>query len=287
MAERLGPVARAVHHSVAVAGLLLAGCGTAPPPVPHVPDPPPPVHRFDAGEELLAAEGLDGTFICRMTGAEAFLAAFPALIDEPFIPASTFKVPHTLIGLETGVIPDERFTLAWDGVGRSREEWNRDHDLASAMAESVVWYYQEVAHRIGPERMADWLRRLDYGNADMGSTVDAFWLAGPLRITPRQQVEFLERLTSGRLPVAQRNVGVLERVMPSREFDGRTIRAKTGTYVGEEGCHAWLVGWAGRGESIGVRFALLLRCTPASVPDPDRRWKLAARLIEATGAISD
>jgi len=31
------------------------------------------------------------------------------------------------------VIPDERFTLRWDHVEQPRPEWDRDHDLASAM----------------------------------------------------------------------------------------------------------------------------------------------------------
>jgi Penicillin binding protein transpeptidase domain len=33
------------------------------------------------------------------------------------------------------------------------KEWDRDHELASALKFSVVWFYQEIARRIGAERM--------------------------------------------------------------------------------------------------------------------------------------
>ena len=51
-----------------------------------------------------------------------------------FLPASTFKIPHALIALETGVVADvDKEVIRWDGVPREIEEWNRDHTLRSAM----------------------------------------------------------------------------------------------------------------------------------------------------------
>ena len=97
-----------------------------------------------------------------------------ALCERSFIPTSAFKIPNTIIRLETGVIPDAAFTLKWDGQTRWLQAWNRDHDLRSAFRNSVVWYYQEVARRIGEARMKAWLERLGYGKRRL---VDA---AGPL-----------------------------------------------------------------------------------------------------------
>lgn len=240
------------------------------------------------GETLLNERGLRGAFIARGVGDSAVVVASPELVDEPFVPASTFKIPNSLIGLETGVITDEGFTLPWDGEERQYAAWNRDHDLSSALEESVVWYYQEVARQIGYERMNEWVTRLDYGNADIGSEVDTFWLEGPLVITPREQLEFLEGLTSGRLGVSDRSVDILRRVMPSRPAEGATLRAKTGTALQGPGCHAWLVGWVEAEGEITSHFALLLLCEPDDVPSRTMRWELveqllaAAQMIEAT-----
>ena len=41
------------------------------------------------------------------------------------------------------------------------------------------------------------LSRLGYGNADISSGLDSFWLGGSLRISPREQVALLARLAFG------------------------------------------------------------------------------------------
>jgi beta-lactamase class D len=163
----------------------------------------------------------------------------PEIASRRFLPASTFKIPNTLIGLETGVIPDEHFTQKWNGTHYAIEEWNRDQDLESAMRNSVVWYYQEVARRIGPERMRDHLHRFRYGNEDIGGGIDRFWLDGALRISPREQVDFLHRLRSHELPVSNEHVAVLERMLANETIDGVTMRWKTGL-ADDVG---WMVGW--------------------------------------------
>jgi beta-lactamase class D len=62
-----------------------------------------------------------------------------------------------LIGLETGVIPDENHVIRWDGTKHEIESWNRDHTLKTAIQNSVVWYYQELARRVGNERMQSYI----------------------------------------------------------------------------------------------------------------------------------
>ena len=72
-----------------------------------------------------------------------------------FTPESTFKVPNALIGLQTSAVRDEYEVKRWDGVVREFESWNRDHSLASAMRESAVWFYQDMARDIGETRMQE------------------------------------------------------------------------------------------------------------------------------------
>jgi len=76
--------------------------------------------------------------------------------ETPFLPASTFKIPNSLIALETGVIPHELSVLTWDGIERAVPSWNRDLNMKEAIQASAVWFYQVLARRIGHEQMQAW-----------------------------------------------------------------------------------------------------------------------------------
>ncbi len=122
--------------------------------------------------------GVEGTFVLH---GSVLMSSRQTTASEPetrFLPASTFKIFNALVALETGVIPDEHATFKWDGVERSVPAWNQDHDLASAISVSAVWYFQELARRIGRERMQEWIDRAKYGNQNIGGEIDSFWLNG-------------------------------------------------------------------------------------------------------------
>jgi beta-lactamase class D len=193
---------------------------------------------------LFTERGVEGAFVLQELGGNE-LVVNPALADVGFPPASTFKIPNTLIGLETSVIPDEKFVLKWDGKDKGREPWNRDHDLASAIQNSVLWYYQEVARRVGVERMKKLVDGFDYGNEEIGGAgeIDRFWLNGPLLITPREQVAFLGRLVEGKLPVSARNRAILSRIIVLDDRPGWKLRGKTGMTFMDRQTIGWLVGW--------------------------------------------
>jgi len=184
-------------------------------------------------------------------------------------PASTFKIPHAIAALDSGVIkgPDE--VIAYDGAPREYEAWRRDHTLASAMRYSVVWYFQEIARRLGLGREEFYLRRLRYGNADPSSGLTTFWLGGSLRISPIEQLTFLRRLYYDELPVAERAVrtvreilvqpqGVVVNATGEHPFDApwppeTTLSAKTGS-TSFDGNRAvrWIVGRVQRGDQAWI-----------------------------------
>ena len=144
-----------------------------------------PADHFEKGgyEGCLVAAERDGTVVFRSGDACA----------EPYPPCSTFKIPNSLIGLETGAI--ERHTvLPWNGEDLPYDSWERDHDLASAMQYSVVWYYQELARRVGEEAMQSWVDRFDYGNRDLSAGLTLFWLGSSLKISADEQIAFLSKL---------------------------------------------------------------------------------------------
>lgn len=146
---------------------------------------------------------------------------------QAFSPASTFKICNSLIGLETGVIKDQNFVIPWDSIVRN-PVWDKDHDLKTAFANSTVWYYQELAKRVGGEKMKYWIDQANYGNLDTSGGIDKFWLDGGLRISPEQQIDFLKRLHDYKLPFSKRSVDIVKNIMITKNTSDYVIRGKTG-----------------------------------------------------------
>jgi beta-lactamase class D len=205
--------------------------------------------------------GFRAAFVLRDGAAGRTVRHDPALDRERTSPCSTFKIPNSIIGLETGVIPDASFTLPWDGVERPIPEWNRDHDLRSAIKYSVVWYYQELARRVGPERMQNWVSDLQYGNRDTSGGVDRFWLGSSLRISPDEEVDFLGRLDAGALPASARSIAIVKDILV-QDPPGPSVvyRGKTGscTDAGAAEPHGWWVGSVEREGRVYEYAALIV-----------------------------
>ncbi|WP_442800716.1 class D beta-lactamase [Shewanella sp. AS16] len=169
--------------------------------------------------------------------------------NQGFIPASTFKIPNSLIALELGVVKDERQAFPWDKQVRDIASWNRDQTFVSAMKYSVVPVYQQIARDIGEPRMASMLTSLGYGNADIGGALDRFWLDGELRISALQQIDFLRRLYHNQLPLSERSQRIVKQMMLTEANADYIIRAKTGYGVSLKPAVGWWVGWVERDDN--------------------------------------
>lgn len=217
------------------------------------------VERPDWGRFFEEA-GVEGTIVIRDLSTGRTQVYDPERAATRFLPASTFKIPNSLISLETGVVHGTDEVLPWDGEERWVKAWNRDHDMASAIEVSAVWFYQELARRVGEERMRLWLERLGYGNRDVGGGIDRFWLDGDLAISPLEQVDFLSRLARRELPFSAETTDAVHRILVSREdadqAPGRVLRAKTGWAVRGEGPQiGWWVGWVTHADGRTYVFA--------------------------------
>src|SRR3954465_15631497 len=200
---------------------------------------------------------------------------------EGKLPASTFKIPNSVIALETGVVEDpDKDVFKWDGETRSIEAWNKDHTLRSAIAVSAVPVYQEIARRIGVERMQKYVDLFDYGNRDIGGGIDQFWLTGNLRIDPVQQIDFVDRLRRGVLPGSKRSQELTRDILPVTKVGDATIRAKSGLLGAEQGKPSlgWMVGWVEKGSSATV-FAMNMDCKEQS--------HIAARMTVVQQCLAD
>ncbi|MEI6577163.1 MAG: class D beta-lactamase [Bacteroidota bacterium] len=186
---------------------------------------------------------VEGSFALYDTKNDQFILYNPAQFKEPFIPASTFKICNSLIGLETGVITDENFIIQWDGTHHPNENWNYDQDLKTSFKNSTVWYYQELARRVDGTLMKYWLDQADYGNADTSGGIDRFWLSGGLRISPKQQIDFLRRLHDDSLPFSKRSMAIVRKIMIASDTLGVVLRAKTGWGSQNKLEIGWYVGY--------------------------------------------
>ena len=174
-------------------------------------------------------------------------------------PASTYKIPHALIGLETGVVTTATVEK-WDGVRHpDQPKWNQDHTVLSAMRPSVLWFFQKMAPRIGVARAHEWLQRFEYGNTDTTGPITMYWVNGRLRISPDEQIAFLSKFYGGTLPVKREHVdrvteamvqapGTVENARGVHKLDaawrnGLSLTSKTGATTIESGeSVSWLVG---------------------------------------------
>jgi beta-lactamase class D len=237
-------------------------------------------HRgADAGAATLARPEWQAQFAAR--GARGSLAVYEPMADrwqvcdeararERLLPAATFDIALALVGIEEGAIADEHEVFRWDGRPKPRPEWERDHTLATGLAQGVTWMFQEVARRIGRVRMREWLDRLAYGNRDLGGGIELFWLQGALRVSAREQAAFLHRLAEGRLSATQRAQRLVRSALVVEKTRDYTLYAKSGSSPRAKDPLAWRIGWIERKGRPSVCFALNLtapagaRCAEAS-----------------------
>lgn len=176
-----------------------------------------------------------------------------------FIPASTFKIFNSLVALETKAIADENTVIAWDGVKRSFPVWNQDQNMRTAFTRSAVWFYQDLARRIGKERMTKYIQAAGYGNQDISEKIDSFWLDGNLRISPEEQIKFLVRLYKNDLPFSTSVMNTVKDIMVIERKDTYTLRGKTGWATNVNGVKniGWHVGYLERDNNVyfyGLNF---------------------------------
>jgi len=208
-------------------------------------------------------------------------ASDPVLAKRPFSPASTFKVPHTAIALELGVLDNPDSPMPWDGKYSQNPEWNRDHTLRSAMQVSCVPCFQRVARSIGPERMGDWLRRLDYGNHDISGGIDVFWLSGGLRITAIEELDFFRRLDTKKLPISERTLDIVKDVIALDVGESYVLYGKTGSGSATgDALFGWFVGFVAL-EKKSVYFATLVTAAAPGIDIFPARRRVTERVLRS------
>lgn len=206
-------------------------------------------------EKCFTDKGVQGTFALLDPATDTVVVWNEARAKQRFTPASTFKIANSLIGLDTGAVKSVDEVLPYGGKPQRFKHWERDMHLRDAIKASNVPIYQELARRIGLERMRAGVKRLGYGNMEIGNVVDRFWLEGPLAISAVEQTEFLGRLVEGKLPVRTEAVSAVKEITLLEKTETYALHGKTGWHMDEKRQIGWWVGWVER-EGKVYPFAL-------------------------------
>ncbi|WP_294564378.1 class D beta-lactamase [uncultured Succinatimonas sp.] len=161
-----------------------------------------------------------------------------------FSPASTFKIAHSLIALDLGIVKnvDEVF-FSYDGHSQYfLKSWQKDMGLKEAVKTSNVEAFKVMASKIGKERMQKALALFDYGNANIGKDITSFWLDGTLKISALEQLSFLEKLLNGQLPCSKKAQKEVENLLKLESNEKYVLYGKTGLSSGTNQI-GWFVGF--------------------------------------------
>lgn len=275
--SRLAVCRAAVLRVLGLASLVTAGVASANPTPPGAESLAPLVASVDTAAAVVVRRASDGA---EWTGGGK-------RVDIRFVPASTFKIPNTLIILGAGIIADpEKDVIPWDGVERGGS-WDQDQTLRTAFRRSAYWAYSRLARQAGHEWVESRVSSFGYGNENVGGPEDtgSFWLEGPLEITAREQVGFLSRLRQRTLPVPREHIDLVVELMELHRGPGWILRGKTG-WGRVEGSPdiGWFVGWL-EGPRDTWLFAVNLDITDPDL-HPDQRRELAEHALSAIGAYS-
>lgn len=220
------------------------------------------------------AKNVDGCFTM-LNNADGQITVYNMQMDTTrLLPASTFKIVNSLIGLETGAITDAKMVLKWDGTKR-RAEWDKDMDMNEAFKVSSVPYYQEVARRIGMDTMKLWIDSIGYGNRNVTLPIDSFWLNNTLKVSPDEQLGLMKKLYFDQLPFRKSVQQQVREAMLQEDNTAYKLSYKTGWGFDEKGnAIGWVVGWIEENNHVYL-FSTLVK-------SPDKNIDMAAVRIDIT-----
>lgn len=230
---------------------------------------------------VFQAEGVVGTLVVASADGEVLHMHNAERAETRFSPASTFKIPNTLIALDAGVVTSKATTFTWDRSDKGLPAWNRDQTLESAFKVSCVWCYQEIARSIGSERYKTALAGIEYGNQKLGDHVDQFWLNDDLQISAHEQIAFLRKLMDYSLPYRREHVDIVKDIMLAERTADYSLYAKTG-WTGAKLGVGWYVGYVEKGDKVWL-FAMNMRMDRAE--QAALRKELTTRSLRALGIL--
>jgi beta-lactamase class D len=180
-------------------------------------------------------------------------------LDERMSPCSTFKIPLSLMGYDAEILKDEQ-TPIWqfqEGYDDFLGTWKCPQSPRTWMHYSCIWYSKLISCQLGLKKMHNYLSAFAYGNQDMsvglimpGKADPAWFHSSPLRISLREQVDFIRKMLQNKLQVTNHATDMTKAILFKEDLaQGWKLFGKTG-WSGSIGRdddtvleYAWFVGW--------------------------------------------
>lgn len=177
--------------------------------------------------------------------------------ETRYAPESTFKIPLSLIGFDSGILKSES-NPSWslpEGADPYINVCKGDHNPRTWMRDSCLWYSRILTTKLGMEKFHNYVSKFSYGNMDLSGGLTTAWISSSLKISPDGQTEFLQKVVDQKLPVSQPSYDKTKKIMFIQEMAGGwTLYGKTGNgkQVDKDGNktdlqHGWFVGYLEKG----------------------------------------
>ena len=194
-------------------------------------------------EKFFNEYNVTGAFISYSEKDSSYIRYNIKRCEEQFIPAGTFDIMCSLIGLQTRLIKHKNFIIVWNGKKSLIPSWNQNHTLETALQNSVRWYFQKLSKRIGQPRIKKYIIENNYGNMDISGGDRAFWHASNLRISPEQQIDFVRRLKKNNLTFSNRYIRLVKRILIFEKKKYYIMVAKPGRGFQDGKAIGWFIGY--------------------------------------------
>lgn len=205
-------------------------------------------------------------FLLMDSSSKAVLLEIGPHLEERITPCSTFKIPLSLIGFDAGILVDADHPTWYfkEGYDVFVPSWKEPQTPRSWLKTSCIWFSQEITLALGEQAFQEYLQRLDYGNQDISGGITQAWLVTSLKISPQEQVMFLQKMLSGQLPISKHAIDMTRSILFIEELPGGwKLYGKTGWSgftrrpdgVNQVG---WFVGWLER-QDQQLLFAYQIR----------------------------
>lgn len=192
----------------------------------------------------------NGCFILYDVAKDKIIERYnPQRCAERISADSTFKVPLSVMVFDQHLIT-QKTLFKWDGKDKGMAQWNHDQTPDSWLKNSVVWVSQQLTSKLGMSKIENYLQKFKYGNKDFsGDAQDEglthAWLNNSLKISADEQLSFLIRFTTDKLPVL---ISAMEKTKKNlfieRTKNGWDLYGKTGGAQTQKGMpEGWFVGW--------------------------------------------
>lgn len=250
---------------------------------------------FIGGFQLMQAQ------VCFVAKEGGKVLVHEGACDKRFSPCSTFKVALAPMAYDAGILVDETHPewpfqpgyVDWFPV------WKQAHNPTTWMKNSCVWYSQEITKKLGMDKFKEYVTKFDYGNRDLAGDkgknngLTNSWLVSSLTISADEQVAFLEKLVTSKLPVSEKAQQMARNILFVEDLSGGwKLYGKTGSgplvengKESEDKLLGWFIGWVQKG-SRTIVFACHDVYGAASGANPGKqaqdvvKQKLSKLLVE-------